>query len=329
MRAQFEKISADASRSFRVEERRINAFDAPWHFHPEIELTLILESRGRRFVGDSIEPFSEGDFVLLGSNLPHFWHTEGPQPPRSRAHSLVVQFQNDFLGAEIWTRPELLGIRRLLDDAARGLRFSGPMAQEAAGRMRRLPGLVGLAALAELLAVFDLLGRVRSARPLASAAYEPSLDRHGEKRLARVYSFLMRNFREPLSLERIARVAAMTPSAFSRYFKRATGRNVFVLLRELRVDCAGRLLRETERRVVDIAGESGFASLSSFNRRFREKTGCTPLECRRAFQDKSTPSPVFVPRRDGILTGTTPKRVRRRPAGMAETYLGHRTNVAP
>ena len=300
MRARFEKVPADATRSFRVEERRIKAFDAPWHFHPEVELTLIVESRGRRFVGDSIGPFVEGDLVLLGPNVPHFWHTEGWQLGGSRAHSVVVQFGIDFLGADVWEHPEFSGTRNLLSNAARGLRFGGWAADEVAQRMRRLPLLVGLSALAELFTILDLLARASDARPLASAAYEPHLDRHGEKRLARVYDFLMQNFREPLSLAQTARVAAMTPAAFSRYFKRTTGRNMSEFLSELRLDHAGRLLSETDRRVADIAGDSGFATLSSFNRRFRKKMGCTPRECRRAFQGKCTLPPAFVPSEDPI-----------------------------
>lgn len=77
MRACFQKLPVDPGRSFRVLELALSRFNAPWHFHPEVELMLIVESRGRRFVGDSVESFVEGDLVLLGPNLPHFWHTEG------------------------------------------------------------------------------------------------------------------------------------------------------------------------------------------------------------------------------------------------------------
>lgn len=294
MRARFEKVSVDPARSFHVREQRLGHFNAPWHFHPELELTLIVESRGRRFVGDNIEPFAEGDLVLLGPNLPHFWHNEGNQPAGTRAHSVVVQFRADFLGTELFEKPELAAAKRLLHRAARGLQFTGPTARSVAGRLQRLPQLDRFTALVELLGILDELARGRGARPLASAAYEPRLDRETEQRLARVYTFLMKNFREPLSLAQIACVASMTPEAFSRYFKRTTGRNVSDFLTELRLDHAGGLLRSTTRRIGDIAADAGFATLSSFNRRFRARLGCTPRKYRRAFAEETPAPAAFV-----------------------------------
>ncbi len=294
MRARFEKVSVDPTRSFHAEERRIARFDAPWHFHPEIELTLIVAGRGRRFVGDCIEPFVEGDLVLLGPNLPHFWHNEGRQSRDAQAHSVVVQFRPDFLGPEIFARPEFASVQNLFRRAARGLRFSGRSAHRISTRLRTLVRLEGLPAVLELLATLHLLAQARNVRPLASAAYEPSLDRHAEQRLARVYAFLMRSFQERLSLAQIARVASMNPEAFSRYFKRATGRNVSVFLNELRIDYAGRLLRETTRRIGDVATEAGFATLSSFNRRFRARMGCTPRKYRHVYSEPTPPPPAFL-----------------------------------
>jgi AraC-like DNA-binding protein len=294
MRPRFEKISAGSDCSFRVEERTLARFDAPWHFHPELELTLIVASRGRRFVGDSIEPFAEGDLVLLGSNLPHFWHNEGQQPPAGKAHSVVVHFRADFLGTDIWTKPEFAAMKRLCARASRGLHFSGAAARQASAQIQVLPSLNGLARLLALLTICDRLAGARAVRPLASAAYEPSLDTRDEERLARVYAFLVRNFCDQLSLAQISRVAAMSPEAFSRYFKRVTGRNVSVFLNELRIDHAGRLLRETPRRVTDIAAAAGFPTLSNFNRRFRKRTGCTPRAYRQAFAERREPPPGFL-----------------------------------
>lgn len=282
MRARFEKIAPAPGRSLVALERRLARFDAPWHFHPEIELTLIVASRGRRFVGDSIEPFGPGDLVLIGPNLPHFWHNEGRPRAGEKAHSVVVQFLPDFWGAELWEKPELAQVRRLLARAERGLHFPARAAAPIAERLRRLPSLEGLSAALELLAVLQALAGLRpGARPLASVGYAPSLDRRTKDRLARVYAFLLARFRDPLTLAEIAREAAMTPAGFSRHFKRVTGRNVSTFLNELRIGHAARLLGETTRTVGDIAVDSGFATLSNFNRRFREQLRCAPRDYRR------------------------------------------------
>ena len=71
MKIFFEKIVPQAGSSFAILDKRAPAFDGRFHFHPEIEITLIQSSSGRRLVGDSIESFAPGDLVLLGENLPH------------------------------------------------------------------------------------------------------------------------------------------------------------------------------------------------------------------------------------------------------------------
>ena len=61
MIAHFEKITAGSREgSFHCHSIDVPSFTAPWHFHPEWELTLIVESRGQRFIGDSIAAFDPG-----------------------------------------------------------------------------------------------------------------------------------------------------------------------------------------------------------------------------------------------------------------------------
>ena len=45
-----------------------------WHYHSQMELTLIVQGSGTHFIGDSITHFNAPDLVLIGPNLPHYWH---------------------------------------------------------------------------------------------------------------------------------------------------------------------------------------------------------------------------------------------------------------
>jgi AraC-like DNA-binding protein/quercetin dioxygenase-like cupin family protein len=286
MRARFEKVADDPQRSFQVREWRLERFDAPWHFHPEIELTLIVEGSGRRFVGDRIEPFEAGDLVLLGAGLPHFWQSGG----QASARSVVVQFRSDFLGAAVWEQPEFQRVRNLIARSGRGLHFTGATAREVADGMMTLPALTGMAGLALLLALLDRLAGARRSRPLASAGYAPALNRQAEERISRVYAYAAEHFRDEVALADLARAAAMSPASFSRYFKRTTGRAPSDFLNDLRVEQACRQLRESDHTVTRIATDAGFATVTNFNRRFRERMGTTPREYRLTFVE--TPAPV-------------------------------------
>jgi AraC-like DNA-binding protein len=74
----------------------------------------------------------------------------------------------------------------------------------------------------------------------------------------------------------------MSESAFSRYFKTASGQTFSDMVTRLRLAHACRLLEGTSLPIAVIARDAGFANLSNFNRRFRATYGMTPREHRSA-----------------------------------------------
>jgi AraC-like DNA-binding protein len=281
MKARVERVSPGGAASFLCRRRVDPRFGFYWHVHPEIELTLIVRSRGRRFVGDSIEPYEDGDLVLLGPNLPHTWDSD---PRRGGRHEAVFcQFSGSFLGPEFLRAPELAPARRLLDRSALGLRFSGKTQKAVARRMDGMDRLQGLARLAALLEVLDLLARSREVRTLSSREFVPSLRRGDAGRIDRVCRMLNERCTERVTLAEAAAAAHLSIPAFSRFFRRKTGRTLVAYLHELRTGLACRELIETERPVSDIAFDSGFNNLSNFNRRFRALKGMNPRDYRRQF----------------------------------------------
>lgn len=118
MRPEREHIPTAPGVSWQYHVRRAAEFGFGWHYHPEVELTLITEGSGTRIVGDSIENYRPGDLTLIGAELPH---TFVSAPDTADHEAIVVQFRSDFLGPEFLTRPEFVGLARLLDAAASGL----------------------------------------------------------------------------------------------------------------------------------------------------------------------------------------------------------------
>jgi transcriptional regulator GlxA family with amidase domain len=114
------------------------------------------------------------------------------------------------------------------------------------------------------------------ARPLCTLNYAPVRDPHAGERITRVLAYAARHLADAPALPQLAKVAAMTPAAFSRYFKRATGRSPSDYLNDLRIEQAARRLRETDLPVTRIAHDVGFTTLTSFHRRFKERMSTTP-----------------------------------------------------
>ncbi len=281
MKARIEKVVPGRAASFICRRRTDPRFGFFWHFHPEIELTLIVRSRGRRFVGDSIEAYEDGDLVLLGPNLPHTWASD---PGRRGPHDAVFcQFSEAFLGEPFLRAPEWSAVRRLLDRARQGLRFTGRTQKLVARQMDGLETRSGLSRLATLLEILDVLARSRDARPLSSRPLGPSWRRGDAERIDRVCRYLSERCLERVTLAEAASVAHLSIPAFSRFFRSRTGKTLVAWLNELRVGQACRELIESERSVSEIAFDSGFNNLSNFNRRFRALKGMNPLAFRRQY----------------------------------------------
>lgn len=277
MKPQFERIVADLQSSFLVQHRRTAAFGFHWHHHPEFELTLIVRGSGTRFVGDSVETFTDGDLVLLGSDLPHTWQSQRERH-RNRCETVYVQFTRDFLGAAFLTRPELTDVQRLLVMAGRGLRITGAPRDRAAELILRLPTASGLQRVILLLRVFEALTAAPH-RVLASEGYRtPTAS--GNRRIDRVCGFLARNFARRIPLAEAARQAHLSPAGFSRFFRSTTQRTYSRYLSELRVGQACRLLAESDLPIARVAETVGFRNLANFNRQFLRLRRATPRQFR-------------------------------------------------
>lgn len=289
MHVHFEKVLPARTQSFACREFHGRTFNAPFHFHPEFELTAILAGQGRRFVADSIETFVGGDLVLLGANVPHRWASPPVATLEPDVRWRVLQFRRDCLGATFWTAPELAALRRLLDRAARGLHFSGTVAGEIAPLLGELRTGMGAR---RIMALLEILERLAAAtgRPLASRGYRVEVAARDAARIDRVISFVESSYAdEELTLTQAARIAALTPGAFSRFFSRSTGRTFVNFVNEVRLSHVCRLLAGTERPVAEICFACGFGTMSNFHQRFREAKRMTPLEYRRHFHPAQQP----------------------------------------
>jgi AraC-like DNA-binding protein len=279
VKAILEKIPLPADRSFTVLNFALRRFDCPFHYHPEYELTLIANSSGQRYVGDHISRFVPGDLVLMGPNLPHMYINDAKFP--GLAHSRVVQFLPDCLGAGFFQLGEMKSIRALLERSRVGLVFHGRARDKVAAAMEQLTGAEGTGRIALFLGILETLARAGAYRRLASPSYSPSLALYQGERINRVCELISKRFRENITQSEAARVAKMSGPSFSRFFRRATNRTFRAFLNQVRVGHASQLLLETDRTVAEVCFDSGFSNLSNFNRQFLRLRNVSPRAYRR------------------------------------------------
>lgn len=275
MKAQFEDIaSKKGAESFLAYAFNVPFFEFKWHYHPEYELTLITQGDGKRLVGDSYESYTSGDLILLGSELPHTWTSEPLQDKTVSA--VVVQFPHDlikrFSGLE-----EFKSIEALLAASGRGLFF--PDAVSVRAELELLPARQGVEKITSLINILQHLSTHRYQK-LSSASFHPVKGEETESRVNKVCQYIQEHSDEPLSLDQAAALIHLSRSAFSKFFKRATGKTFSDYVNDIRIGKACRLLTESDKAINEIAYATGFDSLTYFNRVFLKKKGVTPRQFR-------------------------------------------------
>jgi AraC-like DNA-binding protein/quercetin dioxygenase-like cupin family protein len=271
MKAQLEDIpSKQGGASFYQTKISVPAFEFKWHYHPEYELTYILKGNGYRVVGNSHEQFSEGDLVLLGSNLPHTWC--GKLDDGAPSEALVIQFSKDFIEPFLKLN-ESRSIEKLLELSHRGICCDTN--QLLVDQIYTLTNTSGLDSVLSLLSILDQLSKGIS-RPLTTENYHGIITKQFESRVNKVCTHLQHHFHEAITLKQVSDLVFMSESNFCKFFKKATNTTFSDYLNDLRINEACHLLLSSEENISKIAHDCGFESLSYFNRVFLKKKQLTP-----------------------------------------------------
>lgn len=289
LRKDFEPIAS----SFTVKTLVEPHFDPNWHFHPHYQLFLVEEGTGTRFIGDSIRPFAPGDLVFLGPNLPHLWRSDQAyfnRVPGLMTKGTVVYFDEDFLGADFFNQQEVTSLRQLLTHAQRGLTWPGltwlnTTRDQAATALHELVQQpVGFGRVLKLLTVLNNLAHGSDYQFITSPGYSNTAKPAETDRIQRVHDYVLVHFADEISLDTIADLVGMSPPAFCRYFKTRANKTFSEFVAEVRIGHACKLLTGSSLSITQVSYDSGYRTLSNFNRQFKEITGQTPSQYVKTYQ---------------------------------------------
>jgi AraC-like DNA-binding protein len=280
MKPAFESLDT-GNHSFLVRKFTEKKFSAPYHFHPEYELTLIVRGSGKRYVGSHIQHYASGDLVLLGSNLPHCWKTENEAEGSSQ--SIVIQFREDCMGAGFFNKPELHSIRSLLDKSNNGIYFKDHDKALEQKMIVLSNEKDDCNKFILLIALLHTLALTNAQTILNRQHYYEALSFNEKERINKVMAYIVDNFQHGISLNAAAALINMTTHAFCKYFKKITRKTFIEAVNDYRIDFAARQLVHTENAVAQIGYDSGFNDISNFYKTFKEKMKLSPLAYRKAF----------------------------------------------
>ncbi len=279
MKAIFEKVDLQSGKSLNVRELHLPEFDAPWHFHPELELTYIRKSKGTRFVGDSIQEFIENDLVLLGPNLPHIWQNSSDHQGGSEA--IVIHFSETFLNNSVTLSPEFISVRQLFEKSKNGVFFPPVIGVAVGKQMERMLSADPLMQVIIFMNILHQLAASHVHSTLASSGFTHFTTPKDAEKMTLIFEHVRQHFNKEIRLETAAALLHQTPQAFCRYFKKRAKKTFFEFVNEFRVGHASHLLIDSELSITEICLRSGYSTIPHFNKQFKRITGLSPTEFRK------------------------------------------------
>jgi len=280
MKTLIQKIHVEEKYSFACRTYRTPTFETAWHRHPECELIVITEGNGTALIGDYIGDYKQGDVFFLGSDLPH-WFRKSRQDAVGSA--IVVHFLKDFWGAGFLALPEMHVIAALLKNDSTGIQLMGDLATEIDLMIRKIENTEGLERIQLLLNCMEQIGSSEEHKVI-TMAFDTMAGREENIVIEAIIDYSFKNFLNPISLEEVASSTNMSVSAFCRFFKKNIKKSYFDFIKELRIGHACKLLRDTDRPILDICYNSGYNSWAHFSKQFKVVTKASPLKYRKQFR---------------------------------------------
>ncbi len=278
MKIQLETItSRDKSFGMMFNPRLSDLFY--WHAHPEYELVYITGATGTRHVGEHISTYIDSDLVLIGSNIPHLNFDYGV---KSEYRKVVVHFNKEIVEAHFQGIPEMYQINQLFDKSKYGIAFTGSEKISLGERLLELEGLTPFEQYTQMLEILQLLVGITDVELLHEAPYNNKFSTRDQGRLRAIYAHVDENYHQKIELREVAEISNMTKAAFCRYFKKVTSYTFIEFLNRYRISQSKRLLMSGTS-ISDTCYQTGFESLSYFNRTFKKVTSENPRSFRNRY----------------------------------------------
>ncbi len=257
-------------------------FTYPWHFHSEYEIIYFKEGTGTRFVGNSMEKFSAGDALLIGSNLPHYmksdevYHTDDTL----RVRGSIIQFEQNFMHHSISHYPHFVKIKNLLQESMQGVYFPAGCSLRLRELLERIPTETGIDQITSFLQLLKEMTEVHPRQVISTSDIVTNTG-YDASRIDKILSYLNKHYTRDIDLTEIASIAAMNATAFCRFFKNKTGKSFKNYVLDMRIAYACKLLVMDDINISQISAECGFETISHFNNSFKKHTGCSPSQYRK------------------------------------------------
>ncbi|MBA2117679.1 AraC family transcriptional regulator [Bremerella alba] len=246
-----------------------------WHWHYEVEITLVESGNGVRVVGNETKEIAgDSDLVVLGRGLPHSWDFHGP------SSGVCVQFSDTRIMNSLTDlgRTEMV---KLVERAANGIEIPARFCEASIRILRGLAANIPTNHLETHGQLIQLLGTLASihtqqARQISTIRFDNHQSIVNYVEMQKTVNWIMEHYDTDIQLQEVLDLVQMSKATFSRHFPKCTGVSFSQFVNQVRISNASRLLQTTLEPISVIAYRTGFSNLSNFNRIFLKLKGVSP-----------------------------------------------------
>ncbi|MEM8847245.1 MAG: AraC family transcriptional regulator [Bacteroidota bacterium] len=276
------KISKSANHALLVQEDIGPHFYNRLHYHEDYQLIAIIRGKGILYVGNDTSPFKEGDVFMMGSNLPHLLKSDEAYFTKDSpgVHGVSLFFNNASFGDGFFNIEEMNGFKELLKASLKGIQVLGTSQKHIFNCIISVNNQQNEKRIIAFLEILSLINSCKK-KYLNHTPLNETLNVQYNKRLKRVLDYTFENYKDEITIEKIANLAHLSRAQFSHFFKVHTGKTYIQFLNELRIENACVLLKNDQHSVEHICYAVGFQNMSNFLRHFKKQKDVTPIQFRK------------------------------------------------
>lgn len=271
----FERVDYDKDSSILLHLNK-EYEDYPIHWHTAMEIIMPLENGYTAVINKTVYELKERDILIIP---PGELHELFAPPTGSR---IILQFDFSLIGNlkgftsffPILLRPRLLTATDTTSTHEEFVSLLSGIKDEYISNDNLSEPYI----YSKIIQLFVLMARTHINTESLFPDVKVNKQKEYMEKINSIFDYINKNHTEDITLDKIADIAGFSKFHFSRIFKQFTNLSFYEYLNQQRVKTAERLLLEPNLTITDVAMQSGFSSISTFNRVFKTVKECTPTE---------------------------------------------------